>query len=280
MDWDPYVYPEENNGDVIGFFMLANSINFAFRNFEGGGKFTSYYGGKREGSDGMWACLKKAWDEGTPILNAEYLSGISEKDMRRIFEGNMEIPMLQERLGIFREVGRVLLEKYDGSFCNLIVGNNRLFNDGEGIVERLVRDFPSFDDSWDYWGRKVFFHKRAQLSQMMLCGRFGNQGFYHVEDLGELTVPADYVLHNGLRNEGCLVYSRELAERVDKGEEIGAGSREEIEMRAATIQIYDAKVKMVNSQREKKVTAAHFDAKDWPGARKLPNPHLCKTIAY
>jgi hypothetical protein len=46
---------------------------------------------------------------------------------------------------------------------------------------------------------------------------------------------ADYRVPQILRNMGVLVYNDELKEKIDKKIEINFGSREEIEIRAATI---------------------------------------------
>lgn len=88
--------------DVIDTFFLCNSINFAFTDFETGQKFESYHNSEKfTGSSGMWACVKHAIINGTPLLDANYLANFSEDDMEFVFSGNMEIPMINERLWVY-----------------------------------------------------------------------------------------------------------------------------------------------------------------------------------
>ncbi len=283
--WDFPIHLEGNNKNTIDFFLLGNSINFAFTDFKTGQKYTAEFMGKEQkGSSGMWACLKKAIEAGIPILEGNYLKDISEEDMKKIFEGNMEIPMFKERLQIFREVGQVLCKKYGRHFYNLIeASNKRLFNKGKGLVERLTVDFPSFDDSVIYEGKKIRFDKRAQLAPGMLYGRFKNEGLFQVEDIDKLTVFADYVLPQTLRDLGIFVYEKSLAERIDSQQIITKESREELELRASTIHASKKLVNKLNGHRDDKVNALHIDYVLWSAGRKIKSDkphHLTITTAY
>jgi hypothetical protein len=67
--------PEGNDADTMDFIFLTASINFAFTDFEKHVIFTTdYAGAERSDSDAMMACLKRAYDEGTPILEGRYLA--------------------------------------------------------------------------------------------------------------------------------------------------------------------------------------------------------------
>ena len=285
--WDLPVYPSGENNEVIDFFFLNDSINFAFTDFQSKKKFTSYYRGKEwRGALGMTACLKRALDDGIPILEGEFLKNISEYQMQELLKGEIEIPMLKERHKIFKEVGEVLTEKYDGHFHNLVWNfGNRLFNYGDGLVEKLVADFPSFDDSVDYKGKKVVFNKRAQLACGMIYERFGPREL-PIEDIDKITIFADYVLPKGLRDLGVLHYENSLAKRVDNQELIPSGSQEELEIRASTIHAADMLVSGINlyhdPEHKPPINALHMDAKLWLESRsKTGHPHhLTETIAY
>jgi hypothetical protein len=274
--------PEE----VIDYFSLINTINFAFTDFETKQKFTTNYLGENwRGSTGMEACLKRAHDEGRPILEGEFLKSIEESEMREIFSGNMTIPLFEERLAIFREVGNVLCDKYRGHFHNLVAqSGGRLFGGGRGMIDRLVQDFPSFNDSVDYLGQRVNFYKRAQLTAGMLHGRFQNTPYFNMEDIDQLTIFADYVLPKGLRDMGVLEYCPPLAKQVDSQRIIPEGSKEELEIRAATIHAADRIMKTINQIRngQNKVNAIHLDARLWFESRdpKGTPHHLTPTIAY
>jgi len=285
--WDAPVYPSENNNELIDFVFLANSINFAFTDFETKEKYaTDYLDINWRGAFGMIASIKRAMDDSVPILDAEYLSGISRKEMENIFRGNIEIPMLDERQSILQEVGTVLSKKYAGHFYNLVEASaGKLFDEGFGIVERLALEFPSFDDSVEHYGKSIIFDKRAQLAPAILYARFKNQGDFIVDDIDDLTVFADYVLPKGLRDLGILEYSPSLADRVDNQILIPKNSLEELEIRASTIHAADRLIKGVNELRnyENPINALHMDYKLWSESRGIKDGkphHLTETIAY
>jgi len=284
--WDFPAYLPGKTPEVIDFFFLNNSINFAFTDFKTKEKFVAEYDGTPwRGALGMTASLRRALDEGIPILDATYLQNATRKDLEHVFRGNIEIPMLDERLDIFHEVGIVLQEKYAGHFYNLVnASENRLFNYGKGMVDRLVNNFPSFDDSVEYGGKRIVFNKRAQLACGMIYERF--EGEIPINDIDKITVFADYVLPKGLRDLGVLHYRKELADRVDAQEIIPAGSREELEIRASTIHAADMLVRGIDLYHdmvhESPINALHMDAKLWMESRsKNGHPHhLTETIAY
>jgi hypothetical protein len=287
--WESPIHLDTSHSpeEVMDYFLLANTINFAFTDFTTKQKFTSKYNGKDfRGAYGMLACLKKAHDLAIPILEGDFLKNISRQEMAAIFEGNFEIPMLKERYEIFKEVGEVLSRKYAGHFHNLVsLSQDRLFFWGMGIIERLVNDFPSFNDSTIWQGRRVCFHKRAQLAAGMLYGRFQNTEEFKMQDTEQLTIFADYVLPKALRDMGILKYEKSLAQKVDNQEIIPANSQEELEIRASTIhasQKLIEKINQIKKNPDDKVNALHIDAKLWLESRKPEGTHhhLTPTIAY
>lgn len=279
LPWDfPEYIGKARDDEVIDYYMVCNSLNFAFNDFEGRGKWKAEINGQEfPGSQGMWASLRNAFEEGKDILNGEYLANISEDEVRGIFQGNFEIPMFDERLEVLREVGEVLSAKYGGHFYNLVeASGNKLFNNGDGLVERLVRDFPPFDDSCEYGGKKVVLNKRAQLAPAMLYGRFQGADVCQFEDMEELTVFADYVLPTGYHNEGVFEYSDFLTECLEEQIPVEAGSRPELEFRAQTVHVSD------RISKELGVPSFSFDTKMWGRTRKIPDLKyfLVKTINY
>ncbi len=282
--WNNPVFPKENSKETIDFFFLINTINFAFTDFKTKNKFITTYKEKEwRGAYGMIASVKRAIEEGIPILNSQYLENITLNNMKHIFRGNIEIPMIQERTEIFREVGTVLSKNYQGHFYNLVENsNNKLFNNGSGIVESLINNFSSFDDSINYKGKMVRFDKRAQLAVAMTYGKFDNQEPFHVKDIDKITVFADYVLPKGLRNLGILNYSKELSKKVDTRQLIEEGSLEELEIRASTIHAAQRLQDEINKYRlTKPINATHIDYKLWSETRGTKGfSHLTKTINY
>lgn len=284
--WDEPVYPENLDKDTIDFIFLENTINFAFTDFVTKEKFSSEYQGKDwRGAYGMIACLKKALEKGVPILEGDFLSEIAAGKMEEIFKGNIRIPLSTERLIIFHEVGKMLKEKYNNHFYNLLEkANGQLFNQGKGLVELLISDFPSFDDSFFYQGEKVRFNKRAQLAPAILYGKFLHQKKLF-SDIDDLTAFADYVLPKVLRGLEILNYESELAEKVDSQKIIPKNSQEELEIRASTIHAFEMLKNEINGIRSEnngqKINSLHLDYKLWSeGKNTKGNHHLTPTIAY
>ena len=150
---------------AMDFIMVSTTIDSAFTNFKTHVKFeVEYDGEKRSDSDAMVACLKRAMDSGIPILDGKFLAALTRPQMEKIFAGNFEMPMLDEKLQNFREVGKVLAERYDGYFHNFINScPPKLYDHGNGLVDRLVKEFPRFNDVSSFNGHEIKFYKLAQL---------------------------------------------------------------------------------------------------------------------
>jgi hypothetical protein len=278
-DWSFPAYIEEDSTHTIEMFFLANSINFAYTDFETKEKFTKdgFFG-----AEAMWYSLKKAYEDKVPILSCHFLENLELDQAEEIFRGDNSLPMLEERVAILKQVGQVLRQRYQGRFLNLVnLSNNRAFNNGKGMVERLVSTFPSFNDASRVNGDYAKFYKRAQLAVAMTYGRLNKTGLFDVEDIDDLTVFADYVLPVGFYEMGVFRYKPSLQDRIVSQQLIGKNSREELEIRANTIYAADLLVKEINKHREKKINALNLDAKLWLEGRHSKQPHhLTITTAY
>lgn len=238
------VHPPINCRPVlwINFICWINTVNFAFTNFEPPyNKFTIEYpeGTFWKGSFAMAASFMRAYNEGIPVFDAQYMANISLKEVRYIFRpinDEYQIPLIGKRQKIFREIGKVLLEKYNGSWFNLFLdGSWRAFNAGHGIVEQLAANFPSFRDEKFYKGYRLLFQKRAQLLAMMYHGRAVNSEgrmplIKDIEDIGPI---ADYTIPKALKFFGALEYTSELERAIQNHEIIQPGDPREVENRLA-----------------------------------------------
>ncbi|GLE05748.1 hypothetical protein PINS_up014796 [Pythium insidiosum] len=103
------------------------------------------------------------------------------------------------------------------------------------LVESLVETFPAFDDHREYRGASCFFLKRAQLVAVSLYRRFQetNEEF-RFEDVSELTALSDNVLPCVLRALGILECTAQVAEHIDRGENLPPGDWES-DLRAGAI---------------------------------------------
>lgn len=226
-----YRYHFYDGGEkTVAYLLVLDSLNFCFW---GEPRWEVKYEG--ESLSGYWALaasLKRAIEEGVPIMEAGYLAKISVDELREIFRGQEKIPLLGRRQEILEEIGSVLGERYDGLARRLVESAQR---SAAKLVKTLVTDFPSFRDEARYRGRRVCFHKRAQIFVADLYGSFQGKSWGEFHDLETLTAFADYKLPQVLRHLGVLKYSHKLAEKVDQHEVLLAGSPEEVEIRANTI---------------------------------------------
>lgn len=225
----PFIYPRLDDVGV-DYFMLMNSLNFCYW---GTPKWTVEYDGRKlDGAWGMFAALKRAIDEGFPIWEGEFLASIGKSELTHILRGKGKIPLLEQRLTICREVGRTLSKHFRGRFHSLV---EQAEKSAVKLIELLTSYFPSYDDSAVWQNQKLLFYKRAQLAPAMLSERWRGRGRGNFYDIDLLTVSADYKIPQVLRRLGILEYSKELANIVDECCIIPSRSREEFEIRAATI---------------------------------------------
>lgn len=286
---DPKPNTDVSREDVVDFFFVGNTINFQFRDYESGGKFcASYDGTDWSGAYGMWACIRRALERGEDILEGSYLASLDNDDLQRIFEpsNGINIPMLEERRKILNSVGKTLDDRHGGRFSKFLTSfPNRVFDDGNGMVERLIGEFPSFDDTAevtiDDAQFEVHFYKRAQLAPAMVYGRFADSDYFTLQDPESFTVFADYNLPNILRWYGVLQYDEEIEKKIDRGDLIPKYSRVETELRAATILAADEIIIRVNESADRSVNGAHMDNKLFNMRDIVDTPiHHTKTTAY
>lgn len=277
-------YPELNKEDLAQFAFILNSINFQFREFqEPWRKFEIEYQGQVYGGFfGLAYSLRKALENGIPILDSDYLANLTREGALKFLKGrNIVIPMFEERVRILNEIGLVLLEKYNGKFSNFLKISNKAFDEGKGLVERLVKELPAFNDIRIYrpTGTVVSFYKKAQL--LMACLHCNPNSGFKLDDIGELTVFADYKLPQALRDLGIIEYSKDLANKIDKRVLIPEGSDEEVEIRVHTIYVSDILCKEVNRYRKDKITPNKIDEYLWLKGKKSKRPrHFTMTIYY
>lgn len=270
---------------AIDFSLVANTINFAFTDFERSIKFQVEYGGRNwSDSEALFACLKRALDEDIPVLDGAYLRRVTRKDLAHIFRGNIEMPMLDERAKILNEAGEVLVEKYGGHFCDFVqAGPPRAFAEGRGLLERLIAEFPRYNDVSTYEGHTVEIHKLAQLGIWALHATLSQRGIFRVEDAERLTAFADYIVPVALRVMNIFEYSPALENAINTHKLVPRDSTQEIEIRAHTIYATALLREEINRRRpaEMQVIIPQVDARLWTHYHTTHWPHhLTRTIMY
>ncbi len=270
-----------NISQQIGLVCVFNCVNFCFWAVKGQEKWATKINGEIiDGATGIFRALEDALKNGEPLLDAHFLKDIDREKFNEILNGNIEIPLLDQRVKCLNEAGEVLLKIFDGSFIKVFEVAN---GDAVELTNLFIKFFSSFNDYAALEGEKIEFHKRAQLNTDMINYRLTKRGEKELTNLDKLTAFADYKVPQMLRKFGILEYVPELAKKIDSYDEIEAGSREEIEIRAATIWAIE-QMKEFLTPRFSKITARQLDDHLWSlGQIKSPDDkpyHRTKTIYY
>ena len=275
-----------NDPDVLmDFTLVVNTMNFAFTDFSTGVKFETDYMGKRWcDSEAMLACLHRAINAGIPFFSGEYLAQITRKDLESVFAGTIEMPMLDERVVLFNEVGRVLVEKYQGRYSNFVRScAPRLYANGDGLLERLTTEFPRFRDVSMYHGSEVHIFKLAQLGIWGMHLALSPRGAWKLEDADNLTAFADYIVPVGLRVMNIFEYAPELEKQINSLVEVKRDSEAEIELRASSIYVIAKLTEEINKRRPgmDPLLQPQVDFRFWKTYHATHWPHhLTKTVMY
>jgi len=271
--------------EAIDFVMIADSIDSAFTDFSTHVKFqVDYMGQHWSDSDAEFACIKRAVDNGIPFLDGNYLAKMTRADLNKVFQGNIEMPMLDEKLEVLHQVGKVLAEKYSGYFHKFVHAcSPKLYDNGNGLVDRLVTEFPRFNDVSMLDGHEIKFYKLAQLGIWMLYATLHQQGKFRLDDPQKMTAFADYIVPVALRLHGITSYSDKLEKAINSHQIIPRDSRWEIEIRAHCIYATAVLTEEINKLRppDRQVIIPQIDARFWTHFHTTDWPHhLTPTIMY
>jgi hypothetical protein len=192
---------------------------------------------KRPGCSGYFTvalALAERCDARGPWSAAE-LREIEAAELARVCGQDLAVPEVRELVGLFatalRDLGELLDARYAGSFAALV-------DAAGGRAARLVEilgEMPFYRDVASLGGREVPFYKRAQITAADLHRAFEGRGAGRFGDLDSLTIFADNLVPHVLRLEGVLVYEPALVQRIEAGELLAPGSREEVEIRACAL---------------------------------------------
>jgi hypothetical protein len=269
---------------TLNWLLLLDALNFCFWAFPDEERWRVKWRGETvDGYNALAASLTRAMDEGQPLYDAAYLASLDEETLASILRPAPDaapIPLFDERLAHAREVGRVLLERYDGQFVNALDAAGR---DAMSLALLLAREFSSFADVAVWNGQPIPFLKRAQICVADIYTAFGGKEPGAITGLDQLTAFADYKLPQLLRYQGVMVYAPKLAAQVDAYQEIAAGSSPEIEIRAATVWAVEL-IRRALTERGVIRSASETDYRLWSESQ-APTPdmrtyHRTRTIYY
>lgn len=236
--------------------LITNSVNYCY-----------WYGRsdiRPNGADStkMYRLLDESFDYLTELKKKAQYSSHHELE---IIIGTFIEKLSRERFPLLDHRVRHLKELLDRSDLLSVIAlsverNNYDLNEW---LDYLVTSFPGFG--------KDMFLKRAFLFIMQLYRRAG----LFKDQIHLLPVPADYQVPKMLRWMRCIEYHEHVSTFVDNGIMLLEGSREECEIRAATIMACDRIASYV------KCTCEEVDSYLWLNRKKCSDPfHLTVTSNY
>lgn len=278
-DWDIHWRGPER--DTIHYILLLDALNFCFWADPGQPRWRVFH---RErwwnGYKGLAVALRRGLEEGIPLTDAGYLQSLQEDALAHVLRGEGEIPLMPQRLAHAREVGRVLQERFQGDFREVMA---RAQGSATALAALIAEHFPCFYDVSPYQGRPIPLYKRAQITVVDLAGSLEFQGPGHFPDIDQLTAFADYKIPQVLRALGILRYSPDLAERVDRQQLLEPGSPEEVEIRAGMVWAVEL-IRRAMKEGGRPLRAYELDWFFWNlGQSPLPEErpyHRVRTVFY
>lgn len=200
----PFELLELSVDTIINFLLIYEAIDFSFW---GNPKWTinTEVGELDGGIALLYALLKYVKENKTTDF-----SNITIEEFKIILKGNTEIPLLNERYNIVKEISKIVNDKMNGNFYSYI---KNVTTDTE-LFNIIITNFPCFKDERTYNKRSIKLYKLAQLL---------TSDILHIRELKEnITVDyshligcADYKIPQILRGLGLITYSKELASVVD-----------------------------------------------------------------
>lgn len=286
--WNEHpLHPKVADCRTVDWIFLIDLLNFSFwSDLDISDKSTPHpdrYAVKYEGTayTGYWslcAVVNRALSNQIPITNpAYYGSRATDQELADIFKSDTkeEAPMLNERIRVMREAGKILCEKFDGSFVNCITKANY---SAANLLDIIVDNFPSFRDIHDFHGRKVFILKRAQILIADLWACFDGKDFGRFDDIDSITMFADYRVPQALYQLGLLRYSPELIKKLEKRQYFPSGSEDEVEIRGNSIWAVElARERIEQIDPSLKINAILIDFYIWDMAKEIQDQMTVPT---
>ncbi|CCX07405.1 hypothetical protein FPQ18DRAFT_319353 [Pyronema domesticum] len=286
------LHPKEKNEATVDFIFTMDLLNFSFwSELPPDKRFAVEYKGKTW--SGYWslvALLQRALDEGIPITTPSYWIDTelcTDEQLRHVFRSNTDEPfaLLEERFECLREAGRVLCDRYDGSFANMI---DEADGSAVALVVRLADEMECFRDEHMFEKRPVNFYKRAQILVADIWACFNGTSFGYFEDIDDLTMFADYRVPVTLTTLNCLLYGPTLEAHIKEKKIIPSGSSWEVQLRGASVWcVEQIRREILRNHPEAKVNAVLIDfylydtAKEMEekGTEMIPH-HRTRSIWY
>jgi hypothetical protein len=256
---------EGSREELSAFWLTLDTINF------GSGWFPTLR--KRPGRSGYFTVamgVRERFEAQGP-WSPDELSELEAPDVAAALGQNPSHELMRLYAASLNDLGRHIRDEFRGVFVEAL---ETAAGSAAALVERLA-DWRCFADSSSYDGLEVPFLKRAQITAADLA----SAGVTEFRDLARLTMFADNLVPHVLRLDGILRFDPGLLERIERGQLIEHGSREEVEIRACALQA----VELIVAERPGSL-ASDVDQLLWNRGQepryKVSPRHRCRCTAY
>ena len=179
---DNELNPQVFNEFAIDWIFLCDLLNFSFWKDENGQDFNVEFNGKIYKN--YWSLPATLNKHSHLLVNPIFYAKITLEQFDQIFNPN--IPLKCERIRLMNESGKILIDKYEGSFANFL--KKFKTKSSWDFKNCLIKEFPSFRDYNEE--SQTWFLKRAQILVADLWA--ASEGKFFDDSINELTIFADY----------------------------------------------------------------------------------------
>jgi len=224
----PYDVYNMDTKDIVNFLLIYDSIDFSFW---GEPKWTiKTDNGELDGGIALLHCIFKLFDGRDSKEVYKDLEKITLEEFSLILKGNVDIPLLEERYNIVKDIALLVNNKMNGSFYDYIKG----INSDKEIFKIIIDNFSNFEDIRTYKGKTIYFYKLAQLLTSDILHAIEIKEKVKV-DYSNLIGCADYKIPQVMQGFGILEYDSILSSLLDRKIEIEENSEYEVEIRSSMI---------------------------------------------
>ncbi|KAJ7944509.1 Queuosine salvage protein [Quillaja saponaria] len=265
VEWDFEGIHYFDNGPLTAqYLFVLDALNFCF------------WPDKDLSYDHLASGLKAALQNDKSAFDADRLQKYTGPDLRELLKWPRPLPLEDERVRLLHEVGFELERSFEGKASNLVESCGK---SAIKLVALVARHFPGFRDHSVYKGHQVFLYKRAQIFAADLWGAFRGQGYGEFNDIGSITIMADYIVPAVLRQLGILKYSPTLASTIEAKGEIGPGTEEEVELRACSVYAVEKMRELISVKSGKQVLSVELDLWLWSSGVQCPSLQHHRTLS-
>ncbi|XP_015890362.2 uncharacterized protein LOC107424965 [Ziziphus jujuba] len=265
VNWDfEGIHYFDNGPLTVQYLLVLDALNFCF------------WPDKDLTYDHLASGLKAALKNDKSAFDADRLQKYTGPQLRELLNWPRPLPLEDERVRLLHEVGFELERSFDGKASNIVESCGK---SAIKLVALVTRHFPGFRDHSVYKGHQVFLYKRAQIFAADLWGAFQGQGYGEFNDIGSITMMADYIVPAVLQQLGVLKYSSELAKLIEANNEIYSGSEEEVELRACSIYAVERMKELISKKSGKQVLSVELDLWLWSFGIQFPSLQHHRTLS-